>query len=39
MNYIVNLIESLKSNSNEIVESSIDDLIKSGLLKYRVDCE
>jgi hypothetical protein len=39
MNYITNLIESLKSNSSEVVENSIDDLIKSGLLKYTVDCE
>jgi hypothetical protein len=35
----MNLIESLKSNSSEVVENSIDDLIKSGLLKYTVDCE
>ena len=39
MNYINNLIESLKSDNPTIVQNSLDTLIKSGLLKYDVNCE
>ena len=39
MNYINNLIESLKSDIPTIVQNSLDTLIKSGLLKYGVNCE
>jgi hypothetical protein len=39
MNYINNLIESLKSDIPTIVQNSLDTLIKSGLLKYDVNCE
>ena len=39
MNYINNLIESLRSDSPIIVQNSLDNLIKSGLIKYNVNCE
>lgn len=39
MNYIRNIIESLNSDFVVTVNNTLDEIVKSGLLKYDINCE